>query len=594
MPKKHSIDLFDTFPVSFKANASNNGIIMKDAASGEIKTGMSLICEVDATHAGTLINNRIYPPEAMKKGIRTWTAPYKKPILTNHDDTKDPIGRVVAAKYLKTDRGITDEKDWKPILRESEGYGYQRLTVKITDAEAIKKILDGRYQTVSVRMSTDHCYCSICDTDWSAGEGPCEHTPGSKYEGKLAYMTTGDLSYREMSFVNIPADEYAGVKEAIIADQKNTTEINLYANNDSEKVLSDLETGDNLYALLDSEAEASDDVVAYLLDKSSKAMTINKEEDVKLTELTKDQLKDLDPVKELINEAMDKAKKDCEGMVKNCKDELEKIKKDNDANLALLEDAKKKKEEEEKEKKKGKEEKEEEEDKKKCNCGAKEGEKHKSSCAMAADPGGDVPAGATKPGKAGKDEEGEEEEDGETEEDKKKKKKGSPVPDELPENKGKGKSGGVKHGAGNLGPVQEEPASHGNSAELDKTKELEDANKKVLDENVKINAELHKMVAERLYDLKRTLGKPDIGPLTQAERDKKVEEFAQRSIDSLKDQINDLLIEQENARTTGLSGDAARNPGISQPDMTDEIMEGKKNVREGKKETLTRLFPKSA
>lgn len=255
---KH-IELFDTFPISLKVSPDKKEVILKDGKE-DVKGGYSLICEVNATHAGTLINNRIYPPDSMKKGIRTWTSPYKKPVLTNHDDTKDPVGRVISAKYLKTDKGMTDT-DYKPILRESEGYGYQRLTVKITDPEAIKKILDGRYQTVSVRMSTDHCLCSICGTDWSGGEGPCEHIPGTKYDGKLAYMTTGDLSYRELSFVNIPADEYAGVKEAIISEQKDSAEVSLYASNESDKVLSDLGSGNNLYAMLDAKEEADDDVV---------------------------------------------------------------------------------------------------------------------------------------------------------------------------------------------------------------------------------------------------------------------------------------------------------------------------------------------
>jgi len=557
---KH-IELFDTFPISYKIDSSRKEAILKDSKD-EIRNGYSLICEVNATHAGTLINNRIYPPDSMRKGIRTWTSPYKKPVLVNHDDTKDPIGRVISAKYLKTDKGMTDQ-DYKPVLRESEGYGYQRLTVKITDPEAIKKILDGRYETVSVRMSTDHCFCSICNTDWSGSDGPCEHLPGTKYEGKLAYMTTGDLSYREMSFVNIPADEYAGVKEAIISEQKDAAEVSLYANNDSEKVLSDLGSGANLYVLLDAEAEESDDIVTYLLDKSNKARTINKEEDVKLTELTKDQLKDLDQVKELVNEALDKAKQECEDAVKACEEKSKKMKDEAEQAVKDIEDAKKKKEEEDalaaaedaKKKKKEEEEEEDEDAKKK---------------------------------KAEKKEEEEEEE----EEDKKKAKKGAPVPKENPENKGKGKTGGVKHGAGNLGPTGEDP---GDSADLtQKVQELEDANKKVLDENVKINSELHKMVAERLYDLKKTLRKPDVvGVSTPDARDKKVEEFAQRSIDSLKDQIKDLLIEQETALTTGFDGKGVENPAISPSDVTNEVMEDKKKLREGKQDTLTRLFPKS-
>jgi len=552
------LEFTDNISVKLKLRDENKKDILSDS-SHEVKSGYSLVCEVNATHAGTLINNRIYPPESMKKGIKTWVSPYKKPVLVNHDETRDPIGRVIAAKYLKTDNGIA-AIDYKPILRESEGYGYQRLTIKITDPEAIQKILDGRYETVSVRMSTNHAYCSICSSDWSGEDGPCEHAPGTKYDGKLAYITTGDLSYREMSFVNLPADEYAGVKEAIISEHKDTSEISMYANNDSEKVLSDLSDGNNLWALIDSEAGESDDIVTYLLDKSKNSKKIDKEEDVKLTEITREQLQDSDLFKQMVQEEIDKVKavasedckkatakaaEDCQKAVEDCKAKMEKMKDD-----LAIEDAKKKKEEP-KEEEKEKEEEETEEEKKK------------------------------------KKEEEEEEEDK-----KKKSAKGAPVPKELPENKGSGKTGGVKHGAGGQAPVGEDPGDA--VIPEDKLKELEDANRKVLDENVKINSELHKMVAERLYDLKKTLRKPEVvGISTPDARNAKVEEFAQRSIDSLKDQIKDLLIEQETALATGLNGQDVENPAISPSDLTNEVMEDKKKTREGKQDTLTRLFPRS-
>lgn len=542
---KHQLELFDTFPI--RVSASSTDAILSDSKE-EVKSGYSLVCELDATHAGTIINNRIYPPESMQKGIRSWTSPYKKPVLTNHDDTKDPIGRVVSARYLKTDRG-TDMKEYKPILRESEGYGYQRLTVKITEPEAIKKILDGRYETVSVRMSTDHCWCSICKQDWSGEDGPCDHTPGTKYEGKLAYMTTGDLNYREVSFVNIPADEYAGVKEAVVSDNKDALSVKLYANNDEEKILSDLGSGKNLYALIDSEAEESDNVVAYLLDKSKKSKTMHKEEDVKLSELTKDQLKDLEIVKAMIKEAVDKAIEDTtkELTDKASKDCEQKMKDMAEAAAKDAEDKKKKEEAEEEEDKKKKEAQEQEEEDKK---------------------------------KKKKEEEEEEEED-------KKKKKTAPS-----ENKGSGKTGGSKHGAGNQSPTGEDP---GDTLDLaKKVEELEKQNKNMLDENVKINAELHKMVAERLYDLKKNLRKPDVVSISTPDaRDKKVEEFAQRSIDSLKDQINDLITEQASAPSTGSNGKGVESPAISASDTTNEVVEDKKKVKLGKQETLTRLFPKS-
>jgi hypothetical protein len=398
-----------------------------------------------------------------------------------------------------------------------------------------------------------------------------------------------------MSFVNIPADEYAGVKEAIITEQKDASEVSLYASNDSEKVLADLGSGENLYAMIDSETEDSDTLVAYLLDKSSKTKKMDKEEDVTLTELTRDQLKDHAIVKELIDEAVKKAVEDAS---KDCESKLKKLAEDCVKNSApadttiKAEDAKAESApttpaaevpaavEGEDAKKKKKEEEETEDEKKKRLAGTKP--------QKGAEENSKEEEETEDEKKKKKEKKEEEEEEEEEKEEDKKKKKGAPVPNVLPENKGKGKSGGVKHGAGNLSPTGEDP---GDSA---KVEELESHNKKMLDENVKINSELHKMVAERLYDLKKILRKPDVvGVSTPDARNKKVEEFAQRSIDSLKDQINDLLVEQENALSTGFDGKAAENPAIAQSDVTNEVIQDKLKKNDGKKETLTRLFPKS-
>jgi DNA mismatch repair ATPase MutL len=288
--------------------------------------------------------------------------------------------------------------------------------------------------------------------------------------------------------------------------------------------------------------------------------TINKEEDVKLTELTKDQLKDLEIVKAMIKEAVDKAIEDTtkELTDKASKDCEQKMKDMAEAAIKDAEDKKKKKEEEE------------EEDKKKKKASQPGAEENSST-------------EETEEDKKKKKKEAEEEE----EEDAKKKKKAAPS-----ENKGSGKTGGVKHGAGNQSPTGEDP---GDALDLTKkVEELEKQNKDMLDENVKINAELHKMVAERLYDLKKNLRKPDVVSISTPDaRTKKVEEFAQRSIDSLKDQINDLIVEQQTAPTTGSNGNGVESPAISASDMTNEVIEDKKKVKLGKQETLTRLFPKS-
>ncbi len=489
------LELYDTFSIKFNIDEKKKEMIISD--SGGIRKDYSLICEVNATHAGTLINNRIYPPESMKKGLKSWTKPYKKPVLVDHNDSSDPIGRVIKARYVKTPKGEIDE--YKPVLKQSDGYGYQRLTIKITDPAAVQKILDGRYETVSVRMSTNHAFCSICNADWS--DGPCEHAPGKHYDKKLAYITTGDLMYREMSFVNAPADEFAGVKEAILKENdaldKEPVGISLYANNDEEKVLLGLGSKDdvNLYNLLDNETEEGDEVILYLLDKSSKVAKDNKEEDVKLEELTKDQLRDLDTVKALIEEEVAKFKGDAKKKEDECDERIKKLVEEHEKNNKDV-DCDKIKEELNKLK--------EEKDLAVSNFKAKEKE----------------------------------------------------LADEI-----------VKK---------------------------EEDRKRLLDENIKLNTELHRVVAERMYDLKRTLRKPDVVNVkTPDEHNKKVEEFAQRSVDSLKDQISDLLLEQELFISTGLKGEIVENPGVSQIDKTNEVEPDKTKKPETKKDKLIRLFSKS-
>ena len=503
------LDLIDTFKFKLDIDKKKKEMIISD--SDGIKKDYSLVCEIDATHSGTIINNRVYPPKSMRKGLKTWTNPYKKPVLTNHDDDKDPIGRVIKAKYEPTSLGI-DSKEYTPILKRSDGYGYQRLTVKITDPSAIQKILDGRYETVSVRMSTNHAFCSICNSDWSV-DGPCDHTPGQTYEKKLAYITTGDLSYRELSFVNIPADEFAGVKEAIITEEKDSKDpisVKFYANNAEEKFLSDLSSNEdvNLYSLLDEGIEEEDEVVLHLLDKSNKVKKSHKEEDVKLEELKKEQIQDLKVVKEMVDEAVAKSKSEYEKQLKKVKDECEKAAKDSAA------------------------------------------EKDKLQTELT----------------ALKEKKDEEEEAGEAE--------------------GKKEEGEKKE--------EKEGTSEEINSLKDELKEKEEDRKRIMDENIKINSELHKMMAERLYDLKKVLSKPDVADVkTPDTRDKKVEEFAQRSIDSLKDQISDLLLEHEKLVATGVQRGDISNPGAAQIDKTNTVNDSEPKKKETKKDTLTRLFSKS-
>ena len=472
----------------------------------------------------------------------------------------------------------------------------------------------------NLEVSTDNTYVAN-----NIGVHNCEHTPGTKYEDKLAYLTTGDLNYREISFVNIPADEYAGVKEAVISEHKDSVGVGVYANNDSEKVLSDLRTGKNLYVLLDAEAEGSDDIVTHLLDEINKTKTSDEEEEGMLT---KEQLMDLDLVKQIIKDAKeqaikdsdcDKSKKECEDAVKKLREEMDAMKKkskddddddDEDAKGKKKDDDEDDDDEDAKGKKKIKNDDDDDDDsdakkKKESDDDDEDSKKKKIKNDDDDDDSDDDDEDAKGKKKDDEEEEEEKEEEKEEEEeekeedddddddDAKKKKvkdevkkgshKGGPAPVNSSENKGKGKKGGVKHGAGNLSPVGEDPGDS-----------LKESNKKLLDENVRINTQLHKMYAEQLYDLKKELRKPDVVSVSTPDaRKEKIEEYAGRSINSLKDQIEDLKLERENALATGFGGQDVASPALSQSDLTNEVLEDKKKVKEGKRDTLTRLFPKS-
>jgi len=208
----------------------------KDSTS---PTGKSLLVKVAATHAGVVnSNHRFYRPDRMMDAAHQWIPQagkgYPKPVLFEHNKTGDVLGRVRAARYVDEsykwaadfptikDSVFYDKKvdlfksiDWivenlMPISDYS-GLGYLELGLNVTNPFAIEKVLRDEYLTVSVGFQTDSFICSICHQDW-ASDDKCEHKLGSIDEetGKRAFGITGNMKYEELSFVNFPADPFAG------------------------------------------------------------------------------------------------------------------------------------------------------------------------------------------------------------------------------------------------------------------------------------------------------------------------------------------------------------------------------------------------
>lgn len=151
--------------------------------------------------SGLTANYNNYSAAALEAALQSWVEPYPKPIILNHNLDNEPIGRVMAAKMDK----------------ESDGSAYVRLQIAITDPLAIEKVLDKRYLTGSVGGRAGKAICSISGEDLAAeSEGGRPKLPkykrGQVYKGKLAFVDMQDISFKEYSFVNQPADGKSGVR----------------------------------------------------------------------------------------------------------------------------------------------------------------------------------------------------------------------------------------------------------------------------------------------------------------------------------------------------------------------------------------------
>jgi len=175
--------------------------------SESFNSKQGLIIEVAAIHEGLTANYNNYSAEELEKALESWVEPYPKPIILNHDLSTEPIGRVIAARMDK----------------ESDGSSFVRLQVAITDPVAAQKVMDKRYLTGSVGGRASKAVCSISGEDLaqeteSGRPKMAKYRRGKVYKGKLAYIDMQDISFKEYSFVNQPADQKSGVRSTKFQD----------------------------------------------------------------------------------------------------------------------------------------------------------------------------------------------------------------------------------------------------------------------------------------------------------------------------------------------------------------------------------------
>lgn len=200
-----SFNLTESVGIAVKINRDT---VEKLTESAKGKSSRKLIVQMEAIHVGRTANYTFYTEEGLKNGLSSWTSPYNKPVLTHHNShSGEAIGRILKAEYA-----------------ESTMSGRKGLifTCEITDPDAIEKVLDGRYTTVSIGATTDKVTCNICGTDRS--KEWCEHWRGDEYEGQTCHYIIGTTFGREVSYVNVPADENAGNFSVSVVDEGNTNE----------------------------------------------------------------------------------------------------------------------------------------------------------------------------------------------------------------------------------------------------------------------------------------------------------------------------------------------------------------------------------
>ena len=196
-------------------DADGNDIDMAKLAL-DIKNGNVKVAAIDvnaeATHSGKNHNYCIYYSDSMEDDSESFTNPFKKPLLKNHDSYSEPLGRIISAEH--GDSSFTDERT------------AIHITARVTDDDAILKFIDGRYKTFSIGGSMNTVTCSICNkTILKNGKfNFCGHWRGETYKDRLCYWSARDIEYNELSVVNNPADDFAQI-----------TSIRVYTEDDIKK-----------------------------------------------------------------------------------------------------------------------------------------------------------------------------------------------------------------------------------------------------------------------------------------------------------------------------------------------------------------------
>lgn len=317
---------------------------LKDSSGDDLPK--AILIDIEATHSGKNLNYAIYPEDSLVNDHKTYLKDFAKPLLKNHDTNSEPLGRVVETDF--SDSVISLDK--KAV----------KLKIKVTDSDAIKKFIDGRYKTFSIGASADTITCDLCKTKILKNGvfDFCGHWRGGTYdvvvdgteetEKKTAYWVFEDMYFSEISVVNNPADRNAQLTGISVEDELEDNN-NVKISN-SKKELLDLinnsENDDELFnSIMDSISSVEDDNEDEEEDEEDESTeTDDPTEDDKSTETDDPEVENEDESTETDDESTetdDDSELEDEEKIESLKDKIKTLENTNEELLEKIDDLEK-------------------------------------------------------------------------------------------------------------------------------------------------------------------------------------------------------------------------------------------------------------
>ena len=194
-----------------------------------IRNNKEMLLTIAASHYGFRNGNwTVYRHDTVKHDINTYVAPKPKPIIQQHRPKESEVfSHVIAADYKltsfydefakhhKLEKLTTDEYielmddiilPYQRANPHFDGLAYLELVGKLTHQTGIRKVLDKEFLTVSIGAMPNKLICSVCGADQT--KKMCKHY-GRKDNN--TFMLAESLDYKELSFVNKPADPFGRI-----------------------------------------------------------------------------------------------------------------------------------------------------------------------------------------------------------------------------------------------------------------------------------------------------------------------------------------------------------------------------------------------